>query len=158
LVPLAADLDGDSDLDLAAAVFFPKHVAVVFNEGQDRFSSASFYPLPEGPEFLLALDLDGDGDVDLATANGGVWPERGTTVSILLNQGDGTFDPAANYTVGDFPSSLAGGDLNGDGKVDLVATVNGEEISVLLNRGGGAFADPVNWKVGPNPNYIQLVD
>ena len=63
------------------------------------------------------------------------------TVSVLLNRGDGSFQPKLDYATGRRPSSVAIGDLNGDGKPDLAtANVDGNTVSVLLNRGDGSFA------------------
>jgi hypothetical protein len=61
---------------------------------------------------------------------------------VLLNKGDGTFRPGGAYRTGNGPTSVAIGDLNGDGKPDL-ATANYDAVpptvSVLLNRGDGSF-------------------
>ncbi|MFE1886931.1 FG-GAP repeat domain-containing protein, partial [Streptomyces diastatochromogenes] len=53
------------------------------------------------------------------------------------------FDPAVNYAVGDVPASVAVGDFNGDGKLDLVtANANSDNVSVLPGIGDGTFAGP----------------
>ena len=82
-------------------------------------------------------DLNGDGKADLAVASG-------TGVSVLLNNGNGTFGAPASYGSGTNPSSVAAGDLNGDGKIDL-AVGSGDRASVLLNLGNGTFAAAVNY-------------
>ena len=68
----------------------------------------------------MAADFNGDGKLDLAMAN-----QNDGTVSILLGNGDGTFQPPAN--VGGFitPTWIAVGDFNGDGKLDLAVTDGG---------------------------------
>ena len=67
--------------------------------------------------------------------NGGL-----AAVSVLLGNGDGTLQPAVNYTVGANPSSVQIGDFNGDGKLDLiVANEASSTLSVLLGNGDGTF-------------------
>ena len=74
------------------------------------------------------------------------------SVSVLSNNGDGTFAPAVNYTVRD-PESVAVGDFNGDGKADLaVATGQIDGLDVLVNNGDGTFASAVAY----NPGYVGL--
>ncbi|MCK4873746.1 MAG: VCBS repeat-containing protein, partial [Phycisphaerales bacterium] len=80
-------------------------------------------------------DLDGDGDLDLATANGI------HSVSVLFNNGDGTFVTDSTYWIDDYPISVFAADLDGDSDLDL-ATANwvSNSVSVLLNNGDGTFA------------------
>ena len=74
--------------------------------------------------------------MDLATANGDSF-----NISIFLSQGDGALEDPVHYDLGGGPGSLVAPDLNGDGKLDLVAgTSNG--VSVLLGRGDGTFGTP----------------
>ncbi len=78
-------------------------------------------------------DFNGDGVPDLAVANSG-----GSTVSILLGKGDGTFQAAAALSTGATPRSIAVGDFNRDGHMDLaVAFSNG--VDVFLGNGDGTF-------------------
>jgi hypothetical protein len=68
------------------------------------------------------------------------------TYSVLLGRSDGTFAPAVNYGTGSNPWSVAVGDFNGDGKLDL-AVVNqaSSTLSVLLGRGDGTFRAAMNY-------------
>ncbi len=96
------------------------------------------YAAGDRPSSVAAADLNGDGKADLAVAN-----ETSGTVSVLLNEGDGTFAPKVDYATGTSPRSLVATDLNGDGKRDLViANYGGDTVGVLVNQGSGTFAPP----------------
>ena len=70
-------------------------------------------------------------------------PTGSNSVSVLLGNGNGTFQTAMNYTTGLSPSFVAVADVNGDGKPDLVvANENGASVSVLLGNGNGTFQPP----------------
>ena len=73
--------------------------------------------------------------------------------------GSTTFLVAPSVTVTGTPSSVATGDLNGDGKLDLVvANFDASKISVLLGKGNGQFATPVDYPVGKHPAFVLLGD
>src|SRR5262249_21581996 len=75
---------------------------------------------------------NGDGQLDLAAVN-----SDSNDVSVLLGHGDGTFAAPLSFPVGfDFPSSLVAGDVNGDGRLDLIVDSG---VAVLLGRGDGTF-------------------
>ena len=94
------------------------------------------YDVGELPRSVAIGDLDGDGDADLAVVN-----EYGFNVSILLNNGDGSFADDVLYHAGRKPNFVAIGDLDGDGDADLALTklkdqqVPDETVAVLLNNG-----------------------
>jgi hypothetical protein len=96
--------------------------------------------------------------IDVAAANA-----NSSTVSVLLGNGNGTFQTPMNLAVGLSPFSVAIGDFNGDGELDLVtanATGSGVigTISVLLGNGNGTFQPPFGLSAGVTPSYLSVAD
>ena len=101
----------------------------------------------------MVADFNSDGNPDLAVAN-----FLDNNLSILLGNGDGTFETRVNYPTGTNPNSLAGGDLNGDGKLDLVTANNASNASVLLGNGDGTFQTHVDYGTGSGPDQVAIGD
>ena len=119
-------------------------------------------PLPagEGPASVAVADL-GNGHPDIIVANEGggvgVLSEEGT-VSVLLGNGDGTFQPQQTYDVGDHPDSVAVADL-GNGHPDIiVANYEDDTVSVLLGNGDGTFQPQQTYDVGEQPYSVVVAD
>jgi hypothetical protein len=112
------------------------------------FTPSASYAVGGAPIGMQSGDFNGDGIPDLATANSG-------GVSVLLSNGDGTFQPAHNTSTNERPSlhnALALGDFNQDGKLDLATSANGPGsigFNVLLGRGDGTFVN-----APPSPVFL----
>src|SRR5437867_3084843 len=118
------DFNGDGRPDLAAANLVDNFVSVLVVIGEGNFREARTFGAGLGPYSVAVSDVDGDGRRDLAFANVGSYDVQGT-VSVLLGNGDGTFQPAVGFDVRTFPESVAVADVNGDGRPDL-AVANDE--------------------------------
>lgn len=106
------------------------------------------------PLAVAIADLNSDSKPDLVTADSG--PD---TVSVLLGNGDGTFQPRQTYSVGTDPASVAVADLDGDHKLDLVTADNGSNtVSVLVGNGDGTFQPLQSYSVGANPASVAIGD
>ena len=158
----AADLNGDGKIDLAIADPITLTVQAYLGNGDGTFARSSAYASFYGMEAIRALDLDGDGNTDLfvGSASNGVFGTGSTQdtskFQSLLGVGTGGFvgvpaylpqAPVANRV----PMYYGRGDLNGDGKTDIVyidQNQGGPILQVLLGQGGTAFTTgpttPVN--------------
>lgn len=154
---LAADLNGDSRLDIVTANKGEGGVSLLFNRGGGKFSVDMEVSTGGAANSVFGADLDGDGDIDLAVAN-----IESSAIAILINQGKGSFAPSTPYTIGAgamFPFAVTGADLDGDGDIDLAtANLPTDNTSVLLNDGRGGFQVQGVYTVGNGPRSVLMGD
>jgi len=158
------DLDGDGDLDVVATAHDSGAVFGWANDGGGRFVPAPGSPFPvfgghPHNHGLAVGDLDGDGDADVVVAD-----QEAHAAGVLLAIGGGRLVPsqASPIPLGAAPYPPALGDLDGNGRLDLVVPlVGGQAVAVLLGDGGGGFdaapGSPVR-TVRPRPYGIVLGD
>lgn len=162
-----ADVNGDKKLDLIAVNRTDKSYTVMYGNGDGTFSDPLTYVLGKSPLAIVAGDFNKDGKTDLAISSdcGVSSCAQPGEIDILLGRGDGTFAAASSYAVGYSPSSLATGDLNGDGIVDLVvANACGNDstcqsegtASLLAGDGKGKFTQSGEVKIGKRPSAIAV--
>lgn len=106
------------------------------------------------PAFGAVGDFNGDGKLDLAVAD-----QNTGNVSVLLGNGNGTFQPHVDYATGRTPLSVVVGDFNRDGKLDLAVTNESDNtVSVLLGNGDGTFQAAVRYGTGSSPYAVAVGD
>ena len=133
----AGDFNNDGKLDVAGASYGV--VEVRLNEGKGVFPSPKNYPTA-GDELLwmVSADFNGDGALDLATAD-----RDANGISILLGNGNGTFQAPLRFTTPGEPLFLAAGDFNGDGIPDIVVALtnisSSGPLEIFLGNGDGTF-------------------
>jgi len=158
----AGDFNGDGHLDLAVANFVekatPGQVSVLMGNGDGTFRPPVQFTAGVVPQAIAVGDINGDGRPDLVVANDGYGNIPGK-VGVLLGQGDGTFGAIKEYGAGVNPFSIALGDFNGDGNLDVVVTDETQlRVEVLLNNGRGGFNAAVPYATGENPFSVAVGD
>jgi hypothetical protein len=162
-----ADVNGDGILDLIVGnegdpfnSGQDSGVAILLGNGDGTFQAARQYALGFYVLSVAVGDFNGDGIQDLvATTTGDLATGQGGSVSVLLGNGDGTFQEAVNYAAGKAPFSVAVGDFNRDGVLDLaVANYGSKNVSVLMGKGDGTFQAAVNYPAGSNPGFVAVRD
>ena len=109
----------------------------MLGSGDGTFAHQGTFEVGTGPESVAVGDFNGDGKLDLAVGNAGVGSDA--SVSILLGNGDGTFQKQVAYP----GPGLEGGyvavaDFNGDGILDVAASFDGG-LAIMPGKGNGTF-------------------
>ncbi len=136
------DFDNDSDLDLAITNRGSNgdgtSITILLGDGDGTFTAGSSLTTNAGPHGIVTGDLDGDGNLDLAAANTGT--DNGSTASVFMGNGDGTFDAKADFTTGTGPFDILALDADGDGDLDLaISSFADGKITIYENNASGTF-------------------
>ncbi len=148
------DFNGDKKTDIVTANKAANTLTILPGLGNGSFGTAQTVTLFAGgnpqPTYVLAGDLNSDFKMDLVVANYG-----SNTVSVLLGNGNGTFQISSNYAVGTNPRSVLIRDLDRDGKLDIaVANSGSASVTILQNRGDGTFDTAGSFSVGSSPVIV----
>lgn len=136
------DFNGDGNTDLATWRQFNCDsengtVFILSGDGRGGLAQTSAVTLAANPKTLVAADLNGDGRADLISSH--CHSVEGNGVAVALADQNGGFTPAVNYASSEAGDILIG-DINGDGKPDIVASSG---PLVLINKGDGSFNDSI---------------
>jgi hypothetical protein len=141
----SGDFNRDGKPDVAVGT--GQGVDIWTNIGSGKFTGPVSYGLSAIGASVLAADINNDGWLDLVVLSANDYSSGVTQLLTLLNNGDGTFRNGTAITTQLPPQSFALGDLNNDGKVDLVAlacdystTTAKCQFEVLLGSGTGTFS------------------
>lgn len=149
----SADFNGDGHPDLA--VPNQTNVSILLGNGQGGFQVAGMYAAGSYPAAAAVADFNGDGKSDLAVLN---YNRSTGGFSILLGNGDGTFQAPISYQTGDFPASVLVADFNGDGKPDLLVNEGYDNfLAIFLGKGDGTFRRAPNYSL-TNLGYVVTGD
>jgi VCBS repeat protein len=156
------DFNGDGRLDLATANAASGNVSIRLGNGAGGFGALTNIAMAAAPQSVAIDDLNGDSKADLVVTVAFLATNK---VSVLLGNGAGGFGAATSFNVGLYPASVVIGDLNLDGKRDLVtANLNANTVSVLLGNGLGGFGAATSFPiaagalVGTGPRSLAIGD
>jgi hypothetical protein len=142
----AGDFNGDGKMDLVVTLQDPQlSLALLLGTGTGSFNAPTYFPNSSGFDSpsVLATDLNNDARLDVVIMHSVACftaPCRGArSVTVLLGNGDGTFQPPREIDVNTFPHAMAIGDFNRDGIKDLAVGGENTELSILLGSGDGNF-------------------
>ena len=152
------DVNGDGQLDIVTANTDAGTAGVLLGQTRGSFGSVTAYSTGanSAPHSVTLGDVNGDGRLDIVTANSNT-----ATAGVLLGQTSGGFGPVTTYSTGGFnsPYSASLGDMNGDGRLDIVTANNGTSTAgVLLGQVGGTFGPATNYSTGGQPWLATLGD
>jgi hypothetical protein len=141
--------------------------AILLGNGDGTFRAGESYDAGSGPISLAVADVNGDARPDIIVADCGANIFCPTSahgaLSVLLGNGNGTFQPAVSYSSGGISAmSVAVADVNGDRKPDLLVANSGSgTVGVLLGNGDGTFCSALLYGSGGgaySSNQIVIAD
>ena len=142
----AGDFNGDGRIDLAVTIDTPQvSLSLLTGNGDGTFNPPVNFPNTSGFDSpnVLAIDLNNDGKLDLAIMHSiacftaPCTPAR--TISVMLGNGNGTFQPTREIEVGIGMHRMSAGDFNRDGIKDLAIGAENTQLYTLLGVGDGTF-------------------
>ena len=152
----AADLNGDGFQDVIAANFTDGTLSIFLGVGDGTFDIPTTVGVGAGPVWVVTGNFhqnsttDSSTNVDVIVAN-----QKANTLSVLLGNGNGTFQAPATIATGSMPSSIAVADFNDDGISDLAVVNQGDNtIGIYLGNGDGTFKAPTLIPTGSKPTSI----
>jgi hypothetical protein len=134
------DFNGDHKLDLATFALGPDPIQILLGNGDGTFQFGASYTAAF-PASITTADVNGDGKLDLLFLNT-IFSNGTSQLTVMLGNGDGTFQPSVSYgSFDNYSSDLAVGDFNRDRQPDVVvADYFGSAVDVLLNTGIISFS------------------
>jgi hypothetical protein len=140
VVITATDINRDGVLDIVVGTA-NRHIDLLLGNSDGTLQPPRSLPLSFAPGHTLFGDVNGDGLTDIIA----VGQAGSSSLSVLLGNGDGTFDAATNYTIPKLwdGNSAVLADLNGDSVLDILLVTNNSATYEMLGIGDGTFQPAV---------------
>ena len=133
-------------------------VSVLLGKGDGTFATHVDYAVGSAPSGISVGDFNGDGKLDIVV----VYGFNTARIGVLLGNGDGTFqEPFKSIVAGVQGGSIAVGDFNGDGKLDVAVSDYDSQtlgVDVMLGNGDGTFQAPVTYATAADPLMVIVAD
>ena len=156
------DVNADGSSDLVVTNYSGSSVSVLLGNGDGTFQAQRIFATDPWTYRVSIGDVNLDGKLDIVTGNIQYFSSQSNSVSVLLGNGDGTFLPQQTLSAIGNPYSVTQGDINGDGKPDLVVAIaagSGNTVSMYLGNGDGTFQAAQPFASGGfTPYYASLGD
>ena len=156
-----ADFTGDGQRDVAVASPSFNRVSLLVGNGDGTLQPKLDFAAGPLPRALVHGDFDGDGLLDLAVADEKASAVGPGKVAFLKGNGAGGFAAPLLFDAGVSADSLAKGDFDRDGDLDLAVATNLDVIgfvAILLGNGNGTFAPQVTYPAGRFTSDIVVAD
>ncbi len=150
------DMNGDQRADLVVTNSNENTLSLLFGNGDGSFALQQTWPTSLAPHGLTLADLNGDGTLDIVAAC-----HTASVFDLFFGDGQGRLSPQnlGDYKTGAGPIYTVVGELNGDGKPDvIVSNFNANQSTVHLSLGGGKFAAGSKLTTGAYPFGAVLAD
>ncbi len=153
----SGDVDNDGDMDIV--LIGGDKVVIGINQGSRSFNDESTYEVAADPEDVELADFDGDGYLDIVVAS-----EEGSAFTVFINDGDGTFGAAEEYSIAPYQADrVSTFDYDGDGDLDLAMHISdddeGTEHMMFAYNSSGAFANQLLFEYPTaDPYYYDGAD
>jgi hypothetical protein len=152
----AGDVDRDGNRDLLVATQNTAGVVLMRGLGAGSFGVSSVIPVGAAPLRVATGDVNGDGSLDIVATN---TRPSGLNVTVVLGNGDGTFGAPTAYDVTSPPADVALGDVNDDGRLDIVtADRNPAAASLLRSNADGTFGPNVFVPLGGQATGLTIAE
>jgi uncharacterized repeat protein (TIGR01451 family) len=158
------DFNGDGKVDVIITNVASGNIALLLGNGTGGLGAVTTFAVvtqsgPTQVQRLAVADINGDGKPDVAVTNYST-----SNVSVVLNNDTcftncGTLSSAGTFTAQSVPLSVAMGDFNRDGRMDIaVANFGSGNVSVLLGNAAGTFDPQTTFTAGSGPSAVVAGD
>ena len=161
----ATDVNGDGTPDIVLADNLNYDVQLLLGNSNGTFQPPVNLGYVADPVSVTVADVNGDGKPDIVVGDVAqtIYNAKSGDVIVFLGNGNGTFQPERTFDAGGFCQSAAVADVNGDGKLDLIAaetaySSGARDVAVLLGNGNGTFQAPQTFSVSFSPTSIAIAD